>query len=306
MIEISIIMPIYNAEQFLHRSINSIINQSFKNWELILVNDGSTDNSAEICNSYVIKDNRIKVINKKNEGVAMARQSGINMAEGKYSIHCDADDWMEPFMLESMYNCAQTHNSDIVISDYYINTYTFQEIKKQEPTSLDSNNVLLDIFNNKLLGSLWNKLIRTNLYKIFDAKFFNGINHCEDLLILVQILQHKNLMISYYPQALYHYYNNQSSITNNFTRETYEVRLKFKKKLQDILILPNANIINDQVSFSIFTEAIIHKVLLPEEIRTGLKIYKNQIKIIKGIRWKIGFYLFRLRMYRIGYKFIHY
>lgn len=306
MVDISIIMPIYNAEKFLNRSVDSILNQSYKNWELILVNDGSIDGTLRICNNYANKDDRIKVINKNNEGVAMARQAGIIVAQGKYSIHCDADDWMEPYMLETMYHSALKNNADIVISDYYINTDTYQIIKRQQPSGLNCNDILLDIFNNKLLGSLWNKLIRTDLYRIYNAKFFEGINHCEDLLILVQLLQNNNLIITYYPEAFYHYYTNNNSITNNFTRDTYEMRLKFKEHLQNILKIENSDEICQNVSFSIFSEALVYRILSPQEIKIGIKIYKGQIKKIKSIRWKIGFYFLSIGLYNIAYKFIHY
>ena len=86
-------MPIYNAERFLHKAIDSIISQTFPNWELLLIDDGSKDISPQICDQYAIKDNRIKVFHKsQNEGVAMARKTGIDYATGEYSIHIDADD----------------------------------------------------------------------------------------------------------------------------------------------------------------------------------------------------------------------
>lgn len=194
--KISIIMPVYNSEQYLDRAIKSIISQTFSEWELLLIDDGSQDNSLKICDKYAIIDSRIKIFHKtQNEGVAMARKTGIDNAKGEYSIHFDSDDWAETTMLEELYNKAKTENADIVITDYYVNTDKSQEIHKQKPTSTIPIQTLQDIFDNKLLGSLWNKLIRTKLYKEYQAKFFKGINHCEDLLILVQLLQINNLHI---------------------------------------------------------------------------------------------------------------
>ena len=110
---VSIVVPVYNAEKYLPKCIDSILNQTFKNFELILVNDGSKDNSLIICEDYKVSDRRIKVINKKNEGVSIARNIGINSAKGKYIMFIDSDDWIESNMVEKMYDAIQ--NSDIAI-----------------------------------------------------------------------------------------------------------------------------------------------------------------------------------------------
>lgn len=101
--KISVIVPIYNIGQYLSRCIDSILVQTFTNFELLLIDDGSTDNSGRICDDYAKKDNRIRVFHKKNGGVALARQLGIENAIGEYSIHADGDDWVEANMLENMY-----------------------------------------------------------------------------------------------------------------------------------------------------------------------------------------------------------
>ena len=101
--KISIIVPVYNAEKYLHRCIDSILTQTFGDFELLLIDDGSTDKSGRICDDYVSKDHRIRIFHKQNGGVASARELGIIQAVGKYSIHVDADDWIESNMLEEMY-----------------------------------------------------------------------------------------------------------------------------------------------------------------------------------------------------------
>lgn len=299
-------MPVYNAETFLHRSIKSIINQTYQNWELIIIDDGSTDNSSLICDSYANCDNRIRVIHKKNEGVSVARQLGINEARGEYSIHCDADDWVEPNMLEDLYKLAKYEDSDIVISDYFINQSKKEIIRKQDPKTLDSHKILLKFFSNELLGSLWNKLIRTKLYKTYNITFFTGIDYCEDLLICVQLFSNSNLKISYIPNGYYHYFMNNSSITHNYTRRTYVNQKRFKEKLNEILNIEEKEQIINKVSFDIFTQGVIFKILNEEEINSGLKTFKHEIKKIKSIKWQIGFYFLSMGMYKIASKFIHY
>jgi glycosyltransferase involved in cell wall biosynthesis len=307
MIKVSIIMPVYNAEKMIKNAIDSILKQTFKSWELLLIDDGSKDNSPQICDEYSLKDSRIKVFHKKNnEGVAMARQTGINNAIGEYSIHVDADDWIEPTMLEELYNTAQNNNSDIVIADYIINTNNTQRFIKQKPASLQPENILIDIFDNKLFGALWNKLIRTDLFTRYNIKFIPNINHCEDVLFLVQLLQNKKITISYFPKAFYHYQINNFSITQNFTYNTYKTRLEFRNKLKELLVLPQKDLIINKVSFGIFTEAFIHRVLTKDEIKKGINRYRNQIKHIKSLKWRLGFYLLKWGFYSFAHKFIHY
>lgn len=92
---ISVIVPVYNSERYLHRCINSILSQSYKNIEIIIVDDGSTDKSSIICDDYAKQDGRIKVFHQENQGVAAARQHGLELSSGDYIIHCDSDDWMD-------------------------------------------------------------------------------------------------------------------------------------------------------------------------------------------------------------------
>ena len=120
MINISIIVPIYNIEKKLNKCIYSILEQTYKNFELILVNDGSTDNSLKICNEYKRKDNRIKIINKENQGLVLARKSGLDEATGKYIIFIDGDDWVHKDLLNILYKEAEQESCDIVACNPYL------------------------------------------------------------------------------------------------------------------------------------------------------------------------------------------
>ena len=116
--KISVIVPVYKAEKYLHRCVDSIIAQTFTDWELLLVDDGSPDKSGEICDGYSRHDGRIMVYHKNNGGVSTARQTGIDKAIGDYTIHVDPDDWIEPTMLEELYHKATDNNADMVICDF--------------------------------------------------------------------------------------------------------------------------------------------------------------------------------------------
>ena len=117
---ISIIVPVYKVEKYIHKAVNSILEQTYKNLEVILVDDGSPDNCPKICDEYAAKDKRVKVIHQKNMGLAAARTSGIIKAKGEYVSFIDSDDWIESNMLEKMTLAAEKNCADIVICDYKI------------------------------------------------------------------------------------------------------------------------------------------------------------------------------------------
>lgn len=232
---ISVIVPVYNAEPYLRRCVDSIISQTFTDWELILVDDGSTDRSGAVCDEYASNDSRIRVIHKLNGGVSSARQCGCDAVKAKYSIHIDSDDYVETCMLEDMYDAIVEKDADLVVCDYYINdTFGCQRYKKQI-VSEESSKLLIDILEMRTFGALWNKLIRHSLYKQYNVSFVKGINYCEDVLVLAQLLKHK-LNIAYVPKGNYHYcFDKSDSITRKYTEKTFKTRILFIEKLQEIL-----------------------------------------------------------------------
>ena len=137
--DISVIVPVYKAEKYMHRCVDSILAQTFTNFELILVDDGSPDGSGTLCDQYAQKDNRVKVIHKENGGVASARQCGIDNATGEYTIHADPDDWVEPNMLQELYNKAKELDADMVICDFYVDTENERVYRTQNVSSITSS-----------------------------------------------------------------------------------------------------------------------------------------------------------------------
>lgn len=116
---VSVVVPVYNVKAYLEKCINSILNQTYENLEIIIVDDGSTDGSSDICDQFLKKDNRVFVIHKENGGVVSARQAGIDKAKGEYVIAIDSDDWIEPIMISELYTLAIENDADIVSSGYY-------------------------------------------------------------------------------------------------------------------------------------------------------------------------------------------
>lgn len=299
-------LPVYNASDSIRKMLDSILAQTLHEFEVLMIDDGSTDESGRILEEYSAKDKRFKVFHKQNEGVAMARQMGVDNAKGDFCIHADADDWMDPTMLEELYTKAKAEDADVVIADYFISSKHGETVCKQRPSDLSPEHVLQDMFDNKLFGALWHKLVRTDLYRKYNAKFFKGINHCEDLLIWVQLLQHPEVMVSYLPKAYYHYVVNDNSITRHFTHETYEMRLRFRDKLKELLVVPNAIEIIEKVSFGIFTEGFIYDVLSSEEMEKGIFTYRKSIEHLDSLKWKIGFLLLKWGFKDFAHKLIHY
>ena len=146
--KVSVIIPIYKAEAYLKKCLDSLLVQTFKDFELLLIDDGSPDKSGEICDYYVKTDSRIRVFHKENGGVSSARQYGIDNAFGEYTIHVDPDDWVEPNMLEELYAKAKTNDADMLICDYYEDYIDKSIYIKQKPSSLNSDIVLKEHFKN--------------------------------------------------------------------------------------------------------------------------------------------------------------
>lgn len=218
--KISIIVPIYKAEAYLHKCIDSILSQTFTDYEIILIDDGSPDNSGQICDNYANKDSRIKVIHKKNGGVSKARQSGLDNARGEYLIHVDPDDWIETTMLEELYSKAIETDADMVFCDYYENQGETQKYVTQKPTKETPECVLEGLLMQQLHGSCCNKLIKRVCFNKYNICFPNNFNLGEDLYVNA-ILCSKIQNIKYLPKAFYHYDQtvNVNSYTTSNSRE---------------------------------------------------------------------------------------
>lgn len=302
--KVSVILPVYNAATTITRMLDSLRDQTLVDFEVLMIDDGSTDNSGAILDEYAQKDNRFRVVHKKNEGVSAARQTGVELAQGEYVIHADSDDWVDQTMLEELYAKAENDDADVVICDFFSNTDTGQTRCKQRPSELKADVILRELFQ-QLHGSCWNKLVRQACYNKYNVRFPKGINHCEDLLFWAQLLQHTDVKVSYLPKAFYHYYVNSNSITRHYTRSTYEMRLKYLTKLYEILS-PKYKSIKQQAAFGVFTEAVMFNVLSRNEALNGLSTFRHNIYRLNSLKWKIGFLFLWLGMNKFASKLVHY
>ena len=203
--KVSIIVPVYKAEKYLHRCVDSILAQTFTDFELLLVDDGSPDSSGTICDHYATADPRVHVFHKPNGGVSSARQCGLDNAQGEYTIHADPDDWVEPDMLQELYTEAQRTNADMVICDFLQECANGKtQYIKQQPKALNSETVLQQLLFQQLHGSCWNKLVKRACYNNGNVKFPQNVILWEDLWVNCELLLN-DISVAYLSKAFYHY-----------------------------------------------------------------------------------------------------
>ena len=183
--KISIIVPVFNVENYIKRCLDSIANQSFSDFEVILVDDGSTDKSGIICDNYATKDSRFRVVHQNNGGVSVARNTGLDIAQGQYYSFIDSDDWIEKTMYEDMLSISIKNNADIVVCDYRQengNDYTEVLCEKE----MSQEELFLDVFGTPslLIGACWNKLFSKSCVK--DLRFNAELTNYEDTLFLCE------------------------------------------------------------------------------------------------------------------------
>lgn len=211
--KVSVIIPVYKAEKYLNRCLESLVNQTLREIEIILVDDGSPDNSGKICDEYAKIDNRVKVIHKENSGVSSARNVGLENATGEYIAFVDADDYVELNAYEELYSKAKKTDADAVICDYTLILGNRKNCLCQTKCKKDSAIYLTNILQGRLTGSICNKLIKASLFRQFSLCFDEDLVYCEDKLLLIKLLL-KNIKIEYVQKSFYNYVNTPTSLTH--------------------------------------------------------------------------------------------
>lgn len=214
---ISIIVPVYNVEMYLERCITSIINQTYTNIEIILVDDGSPDSCPRLCDEWAKKDERIIVIHKKNGGLSDARNAGLEIAKGEYIAFVDSDDYINEAMIEKLYQALALYNTDIAVCGIKrtdgVNYNILPVYYDSDMGYVTSEQALKDILTNKCTIAAWNKLYRKT--SIGNTRFIFG-RYNEDVPFLFELLN-KELSVSYLTTPLYNYYCNSNGITGKFS-----------------------------------------------------------------------------------------
>lgn len=234
-VPISIIVPIYNMEKLMRKCLDSILAQTFQDYECLLIDDGSKDGSPAMCDEYAAKDERFKVFHKPNGGLSDARNYGLARAHGEYTIFFDPDDWVDEDCLKDLYAKVQETDADMVMCDLYYNDPYRQRYSKQEPTSLDHNDVLKDLITGKVHGFTVTKLLRRTLYQQYDLQYPVGMYGCEDQYTMCKLLKN-DIKIAYLPKAYYHYMHyNTASQSSRYEENTYLLDKKIVHAFTDLL-----------------------------------------------------------------------
>ncbi|NBH73135.1 glycosyltransferase family 2 protein [Clostridiaceae bacterium] len=269
---LSIIVPIYNAEQYLVQCIESIINQTYDNLQIIFVDDGSTDSSLEICNFYAQKDKRIVIVQKENGGVVSARKAGVKAANGKMIGFVDADDWIEPDYFENMMAIFMETNADIVAGGHFHDIgESSVKVLNHVSVGLHETRAILDqliysgeFYEYGITPQLYTKIIRSDILKATQESVDERIQCGEDAAVTYpSVLKAKRLYVTDF--CGYHYVQHQGSMTKTENREESVLIQVLIKFLEESI----GNLVSD--------------IVLRDGLREQLRIYNNYMLSLREI-----------------------
>lgn len=234
---VSIITPVYNAEKYLDTCINSVLKQTYTNWELILVNDGSTDNSWKIIKQYSQLDNRIRCINKTNEGPSLSRKLGTIQSKGKYIQYLDSDDFLLEKAIENLVCKAEKTNAEIVAAPFLFYYSENEAIPSghfsfQEVTGMEYFNIIL---LGKAYWSVWSNFLSRSLFEKNDIQFIPDVSFGEDAILMVQLLYHTSKVVALEAPILC-YRQVESSICHNITPKRRDDLRTYTSWIENFLI----------------------------------------------------------------------
>lgn len=337
--KVSIIVPVYNCEDYLKRCMESLINQSLIDIEIITINDGSTDNSLDILREYESIDNRIKVIDKENTGVSDSRNKGIEISNGKYMVFVDSDDWIDLDMLECMYNKAENTESDIVICSYIreFGTHSKDKIMNLNEELIYEGNELRNLHRRIIgpidnefkdpesldsLGTSWGKIYNSELIKLHKVKFVNlsEIGTSEDTLFNFELFNYVK-KVTFINKPYYHYWKqNSTSVTSVYNEnlisqweklfkhmnniiEKHNLKVNFSKALQNRICVGvlglGLNICKRNNNLTTIKRLENIKCIL--EDKTIRKAYENFDLSYFPIHWKLFYFFNKKRWYFLSY-----
>ena len=319
--KISVIIPVYNVEDYLDRSIESVVNQTYENLEIILVDDGSPDNSPKMCDEWAKKDKRIKVIHKENGGVSSARNLGMEKASGKYVAFVDSDDILDKEMYQKLYDSIKNNNSDVAMCKYAftyednddiipVNEFNLNKLTEEKifPYLIGPAGSLIEgkIESPSIMGSIWRALYKKDIIK--DLKFEN-LKMCEDLVFIADLFK-KSPKISIVDEFLYNYLQRNTSAAHKNVIERNKRTMKAYEQLYKRL---EGEIPRDDLNSHKFH---FYSGVVSEYLRGGLKKelkeitnlefmkdigskqnYKSAMKSKKSFKYKVAYWFTFHKLY---------
>ena len=258
---VSIIVPVYKCETTIQKCIESIVRQTHRRIEIIIILDGKADNSPQICKDNAEKDNRIKILEQDNQGVSVARNRGIDFSNGEWIIFVDGDDWIEDNCVEVLLKEAEESLCDIIISGYYIHDrnrswkYSFFKYnnKKSFFNADDKENLLINcLIDNHVgrsswgtnVGVPWAKLYRKSFLQKNNLTFIQGLSRMQDTIFNLYAFWYSSLTVLI-PENLYHYTFNEKSVTKSYNKDFSDIANKVLFEIQKFIDVTNSLFLNE-------------------------------------------------------------
>lgn len=282
---VSIIVPVYKCEAFIEKCIQSISNQSYKNLEVILVLDGEFDKSGDICKKMASKDSRIKIISKKNEGVSIARNKGIEVSNGNWIAFIDSDDWIEKNYIETLLYEAKKENADIAICSYYTeyNDYTIKDgffifrYHYFEQKNIDAviescliKNSISKPNSTTNVGVPWAKLYNADFVRKHELRFVPGLKRMQDTIFNLYAFSKADKVV-YKDNGLYHYTKNERAATSKYSPDLHETWCFFINEVKKYIKKTNKIFLYNALDKKILSSVleIIDLEILPQVEKIG-------------------------------------
>lgn len=281
--KISIIIPVYNTEKYLIKCLNSIKNQTFQDFEALLIDDGSSDSSPKILDDYARNDTRFKVFHKENGGVTKARKYGIDKATGNYIVWVDSDDWIEEKHLELLYDAITKENADICVCNFIKDSNDGE--KKYYEIIKDINNPLKSLIEEDTCrGCLCTKISQRALYAEADLFPPEGINCWEDKIITANLYYYSKKTV-HIPIFTYHVNDlNNASLTRSSSnaKKNAEDKINVAKYFDSDTRFSNLDLTTQKyaIKYSIFMQNYINQKKIPKNFWTLFPETKSKIKLI--------------------------
>lgn len=311
---ISIIVPIYNVEEYLPKCIDSILNQTYKELEVILVDDGSPDSCGKICDRYAKKDERVKVIHQKNGGLSAARNSGLDCANGEYIGFVDSDDYIEPEMYEKLLEAIIKNKCAMSICNV---NYVFED-GKIIPKNLKAKDEVFEFADairemntyEKFDMGVWSKLFKKEL---FESIRFPVGKLSEDFYIMYRIFDRAQ-KVSYISETLYNYLQRTSSLTRNkkinhdFYKAAHDQMVYLDQKYPELSVVGHVSYVS--AILTVYDYYLKNKVKCPKNfiknsrktIRKNMSYVKKAEYLSKEKRLQIGLFIFNIKLYNVAFK----
>lgn len=282
---VSIIVPVYNVEKYLDRCLESIVNQTYKNLEIILVDDGSPDHCPQMCDMWAERDSRIKVIHKKNDGLANARNSGIDAAVGDYIMFADSDDYLQNDMVEFLLNLSEKYDADVSRCGFYFDYEKDGNSVPAETASneliLSKNDCIIDLITSGFGGTAWNKLYKTSIIK---THLYDKADGCsEDILHNYRVYKDAGKVV-FCDVPKYHYFIRDHSITKtDFGYGAFDIirakKIILNEQKNNAKIYPYAVRGYITSAFIVLTGCISHNACMDryDDLRQSILNYKKTI-----------------------------